>query len=161
MVGAFFCIVTTEYTYILYIQGGFLLSWPVPRLCALQQPVRRLPRGAYEFFRWISMPDGRQHLEWRELINLWTAWRHYVSRRAVRFMRGSLFMICRFPLNFIFHFATYPAKKIVSSFPMLTIEIHRVIMSVVTYFVGRMGLRDWNQIIHSRLNRRYNNWSLS
>jgi hypothetical protein len=32
-------------------------------------------------------------LEWREVINLWTAWRHYVSRRIVRFMRGSLWFV--------------------------------------------------------------------
>jgi hypothetical protein len=57
------------------------------RFCASRWPVRCLPRGAYEFCRWISMPDGRWYLQWREVINLSTAWRHYVSRRAVLYMR--------------------------------------------------------------------------
>jgi hypothetical protein len=34
---------------------------------------------------------------WNEAksLILWTAWRHYVSRPSVRFMLGTLFMICR------------------------------------------------------------------
>jgi hypothetical protein len=42
-----------------------------------------------------------QHAWWpitfgmKEVNNLWTSWWHYVLRRAVRFMRGSLFMICQ------------------------------------------------------------------
>jgi hypothetical protein len=34
---------------------------------------------------------------WNEgkLLNSWTAWRHYVSRPAMRFMRDNLFMICQ------------------------------------------------------------------
>jgi hypothetical protein len=71
----------------------FLTLLTGPRLCASRRPMRRLLRGAYEFCRWISMPDGRYRLEWREVINLWTAWRHYVSRRSLRFMWGSL--ICQ------------------------------------------------------------------
>jgi hypothetical protein len=47
-------------------------------------------RSAHEFCQRIGMPDGRSRLEWWEVINLWTAWRHYVSGRAVPFMRGSL-----------------------------------------------------------------------
>jgi hypothetical protein len=37
----------------------FLLCWPLPRLRATRRPVPCLPRGAYEFCRWISMPQGR------------------------------------------------------------------------------------------------------
>jgi hypothetical protein len=30
-----------------------------------------------------------------KLLTLWTAWQHYVSRPAARFMRANLFMICQ------------------------------------------------------------------
>jgi hypothetical protein len=40
--------------------GNIFTAW----LCASRRPVRRLPRGAYEFCRWISMPDDRQRSEW-------------------------------------------------------------------------------------------------
>jgi hypothetical protein len=50
------------------------------------------------------MPDdGQWHLEWREVINLWTAWWHYVSWQAVQFMCGSLFMICQMLISSISH----------------------------------------------------------
>jgi hypothetical protein len=40
-----------------------LVCGPGPRLCASRRPVRRLLRAAYEFCRWISMPDGRWRAE--------------------------------------------------------------------------------------------------
>jgi hypothetical protein len=40
------------------------------------------------------MPDGRYRLELGEVINFVDLLRHCVSRRAVRLMRGNLFMIC-------------------------------------------------------------------
>jgi uncharacterized protein YijF (DUF1287 family) len=41
----------------------------------------------------MSMPDCRYHLEWREVINMRAVGRHYVSQRAVWFMRGSLWFV--------------------------------------------------------------------
>jgi hypothetical protein len=37
---------------------------PGSQLCASWRSVSRLLLGAYEFCRWISMPDGRWHSEW-------------------------------------------------------------------------------------------------
>jgi hypothetical protein len=50
--------------------------------------------------RRIRILPMNQHAWWpitfdMKGINFWTAWQHYVSRRAVRFMRGSLFMTCQ------------------------------------------------------------------
>jgi hypothetical protein len=42
-------------------------------------------RGAYEFYRWISWC-----LKWSGVINLWTAWRYYITWQVMRFMHGSL-----------------------------------------------------------------------
>jgi hypothetical protein len=69
---------------------SFLTLLTDSRLC---RPERRLMRGAHEFYQWVSIPDGRFRLQWKELSNLWTAWRHYVSRRAMRLMRGSAWFV--------------------------------------------------------------------
>jgi hypothetical protein len=61
----------------------------VTLLTSSRRPVCHLLRGAYEFWKWISMPDGRYCLEWREVINLWTTWWHCVSLWALGFMHGS------------------------------------------------------------------------
>jgi hypothetical protein len=44
------------------LQRAFFFFLPLStssRLCASRRPVRRLLRGAYEFCRWISLPNGR------------------------------------------------------------------------------------------------------
>jgi hypothetical protein len=77
------------------IQGGSSFCWPVHG-SELHSDRWTVGCEAHtKFSDEISMPDGQKCLEVKEVINFWAAWGNYVSRRAVRFMRGSLFMICQ------------------------------------------------------------------
>jgi hypothetical protein len=74
--------------------GRFLSLLTASRLCASRRQVHRRLPGAYEFCRWISVPDGRKHLELREVIN-------FVDRLMVLCFTASSavhaweFMICQ------------------------------------------------------------------
>jgi hypothetical protein len=55
---------------------------------------------------------------WNEgklVTNLWTAWQHYVSRHAVWFIHGNLFMICQQWVAVISSISCFSQLQLVSS----------------------------------------------
>jgi hypothetical protein len=76
--------------------GRFFPLLSGSRLCASRRPVHHRLRGeAHMNFADESVCLMSHNVcNYGKLLILWTAWRHYVSRRAVRFMRGNLYMIC-------------------------------------------------------------------
>jgi hypothetical protein len=76
------------------LQGGSYLCWPVHN-SALQSNRFTTSRKAHTNLAHESVCLMANNV-WNEekLLTLWTAWRHYVSRWAVWFMHGNMFMIC-------------------------------------------------------------------
>jgi hypothetical protein len=77
------------------VEGGSYLCWPV------HGPALHGDRCTAGYEAHTNSADEPVCLmadnvwNYEALLILWTVWRYYVSRQALRFMRGNLFMICQ------------------------------------------------------------------